>query len=64
MEYARLGAGETLLVTGAGGGGGTATAQIGKWRSETGFTIASAWGKPRVGRSRQISTLTPRSSTS
>jgi NADPH2:quinone reductase len=32
MEYARIGAGETLLVIGAGGGVGTAAAQIGKWR--------------------------------
>jgi NADPH:quinone reductase-like Zn-dependent oxidoreductase len=32
MEYARLGVGETLLVTGAGGAVGTAAAQIGKWR--------------------------------
>jgi NADPH2:quinone reductase len=32
MEYARIGAGETLLVVGAGGGVGTAAAQIGKWR--------------------------------
>jgi NADPH2:quinone reductase len=29
MEYARLAAGETLLVTGAGGGVGSAAAQIG-----------------------------------
>ena len=32
MEYAQLAAGETLLVTGAGGGVGCAAAQIGKWR--------------------------------
>ena len=32
MEYAQLAAGETLLVTGAGGGVGSAAAQIGKWR--------------------------------
>ena len=32
MEYARLATGETLLVTGAGGGVGSAAAQIGKWR--------------------------------
>jgi NADPH2:quinone reductase len=32
VEYARLAAGETLLVTGAGGGVGSAAAQIGKWR--------------------------------
>ena len=32
MEYAQLSAGETLLVTGAGGGVGSAAAQIGKWR--------------------------------
>jgi NADPH2:quinone reductase len=32
MEYAQLVAGETLLVTGAGGGVGGAAAQIGKWR--------------------------------
>ena len=32
MEYARLAAGETLLVIGAGGGVGGAAAQIGKWR--------------------------------
>ncbi len=32
MEYARLDAGETMLVTGAGGGVGSAAAQIGKWR--------------------------------
>src|SRR5271170_5685228 len=32
IEYARLAAGETLLVTGAGGRVGSAAAQIGKWR--------------------------------
>src|SRR5207245_4537150 len=32
IEYARLAPGETLLVTGAGGGVGNAAAQIGKWR--------------------------------
>jgi NADPH2:quinone reductase len=32
IEYAGLHAGETLLVTGAGGGVGGAAAQIGKWR--------------------------------
>jgi NADPH:quinone reductase len=32
MEYAQLAHGETLLVTGAGGGVGSAAAQIGKWR--------------------------------
>jgi NADPH:quinone reductase len=32
VEYAQLAAGETLLVTGAGGGAGGAAAQIGKWR--------------------------------
>jgi NADPH:quinone reductase-like Zn-dependent oxidoreductase len=32
MEYAQLAAGETLLVTGVGGGVGGAAAQIGKWR--------------------------------
>jgi NADPH:quinone reductase len=32
MEYAGLAPGETLLVTGAGGGVGSAAAQIGKWR--------------------------------
>jgi NADPH:quinone reductase-like Zn-dependent oxidoreductase len=32
VEYAQLAAGETLLVTGAGGGVGGAAAQIGKWR--------------------------------
>lgn len=32
IEYAGLDAGETLLVTGAGGGVGGAAAQIGKWR--------------------------------
>src|SRR5262249_10141081 len=32
IEYARLSAGETLVVTGAGGGVGSAAAQIGKWR--------------------------------
>jgi len=32
VEYAQLAAGETLLVTGAGGGVGGAVAQIGKWR--------------------------------
>jgi NADPH:quinone reductase len=31
-EYAQLAAGETLLVIGAGGGVGSAAAQIGKWR--------------------------------
>jgi NADPH2:quinone reductase len=32
VEYARLAPGETLLVIGAGGGVGSAAAQIGKWR--------------------------------
>jgi NADPH:quinone reductase-like Zn-dependent oxidoreductase len=32
IEYAQLARGETLLVTGAGGGVGGAAAQIGKWR--------------------------------
>src|SRR5882672_4500778 len=32
VEYAQLAKGETLLVTGAGGGVGSAVAQIGKWR--------------------------------
>jgi NADPH:quinone reductase len=32
VEYGHLAAGETLLVVGAGGGVGTAAAQIGKWR--------------------------------
>jgi NADPH:quinone reductase len=32
VEYAALAQGETLLVTGAGGGVGGAAAQIGKWR--------------------------------
>lgn len=32
VEYARITAGETLLVIGAGGGVGGAAAQIGKWR--------------------------------
>jgi NADPH:quinone reductase len=32
IEYAQLNAGETLLVIGAGGGAGSAAAQIGKWR--------------------------------
>jgi NADPH2:quinone reductase len=32
VEYAELASGETLLVTGAGGGVGGAAAQIGKWR--------------------------------
>jgi NADPH:quinone reductase len=32
VEYAQLASGETLLVTGAGGGVGGAAAQIGKWR--------------------------------
>src|SRR5207249_3610099 len=32
IEYAQLASGETLLVTGAGGGVGGAAAQIGKWR--------------------------------
>jgi len=32
IEYAKLVSGETLLVTGAGGGVGGAAAQIGKWR--------------------------------
>jgi len=32
IEYAQLAAGETLLVIGAGGGVGSAAAQIGKWR--------------------------------
>ena len=32
IEYAQLTSGETLLVTGAGGGVGGAAAQIGKWR--------------------------------
>jgi NADPH:quinone reductase-like Zn-dependent oxidoreductase len=32
VEYAQLASGETLLVTGAGGGVGGAVAQIGKWR--------------------------------
>ncbi|HEX4193878.1 MAG TPA: zinc-binding alcohol dehydrogenase family protein, partial [Stellaceae bacterium] len=32
VEYAQLTSGETLLVTGAGGGVGGAVAQIGKWR--------------------------------
>jgi NADPH:quinone reductase len=32
IEYAQLSAGETLLVIGAGGGAGSAAAQIGKWR--------------------------------
>jgi NADPH:quinone reductase-like Zn-dependent oxidoreductase len=32
IEYAQLATGETLLVTGAGGGVGGAAAQIGKWR--------------------------------
>jgi|SRR5208282_2284118 len=32
VEYAQIASGETLLVTGAGGGVGGAVAQIGKWR--------------------------------
>src|ERR1700741_2480090 len=32
VEYAQLASGETLLVIGAGGGVGSAAAQIGKWR--------------------------------
>ena len=32
VEYAQIGAGETLLVIGANGGVGSAVAQIGKWR--------------------------------
>lgn len=32
VEYAQIGSGETMVVTGAGGGVGCAVAQIGKWR--------------------------------
>src|SRR6204780_5090905 len=32
IEYAQIGAGETLLVIGANGGVGSAAAQIGKWK--------------------------------
>jgi NADPH:quinone reductase len=47
VEYARLAAGETLLVIGANGGVGGAAAQIGKWRGAR--VIGVDRQKPRPG---------------
>jgi NADPH2:quinone reductase len=47
IEYARLDAGESLLVIGARGGVGTAVAQIGKWRGAT--VIGIDRGAPPTG---------------
>jgi NADPH2:quinone reductase len=56
VEYAALGPGETLLVTGASGGVGGAAAQIAKWRG--GRVVGADRHQPPPGRRRLAPSMT------